>query len=1007
MEVSILQSIYKRARIAVLIFLVAMSMFVYLGIYRPIETQLKDEVIHGYELTAGDKIQLLHANFQSAINHAEALSSRSVIRDLLNDYTNGKVTLEELREFTIARYTDGAFTYNMMISATRYSFDRQLIVNVGEEVENSRFIDFTSEETIAKLFFEEEALFAQSPILADDRIIGYDVLIADLSEVLTDIIEDMYSMSYMPGNVESDVVIENGKIISSHYCDVVDGTFFLSADEKPIFSAVNELTNQISTIYFVVLFVIYLIIQFLVVKYISKFVENEQLLKEEAQEREREKNLLIEEMNKGFVLLKKNNKESAITTHYEVEDANSIFLSMVGMRLDQIKGEIIADVLRVESEKKNSFIRRIIDDEKSKQFEYYLTQYSSWWIFSVYKPSNDTLAIICEDITAKKRVEEKIIESEERVRLTYEVTGEGLWDWYLDGNMVYHNRRWCEILGLDEKYLEHSMEEFKTFIHPEDLDEVLIEINDAIDRKQSYFSEHRLIRSDGSVIWVEDRGAVAHIDNNKVTRMIGSIADVTDRKKAQDELFYEKEKLKSTILSVSEGIMSTEVNGDINVINPAAEELIEWQYRDAELKNIHDIFKIIDSEGQEIDILESMFTLKETENHENEPVTLVTMTGKRVLITYSVSPVHLSSGEIAGFVVVFRDVTNQVKRQKRIEFLSLHDELTGLYNRRFLNSSLHELDTKENLPFTVMMLDLNSLKLANDTFGHEMGDEIIKKTADLLRNMFRSDDIVSRTGGDEFCILLPNTTEKEAKRIKERIKKVAPNYLVEPFEVSLAIGYSVKNNEFEDIEDTIRYADANMYEDKQVNEGVVRTRVIENLLNYNYKKFPYEKLHNDRVKELAGCLYKRIREGLEDDDYKEFLRAVSYHDIGKVVIPKSILGKKDKLTDDEYEVIKKHSEMSYQILRELDEDNKFIDSLLYHHERMDGKGYPEGLAGKEIPLGARIIAVVDAYEAMTSKRPYREEMSKIQVINELRGGAGTQFDKELVEIFIEILEKEN
>ena len=308
------------------------------------------------------------------------------------------------------------------------------------------------------------------------------------------------------------------------------------------------------------------------------------------------------------------------------------------------------------------------------------------------------------------------------------------------------------------------------------------------------------------------------------------------------------------------------------------------------------------------------------------------------------------------------------------------------------------MDTLRNIPFTIMMLDLNNLKLTNDIFGHAMGDRLIKLTADFLRSILRSDDIVARIGGDEFCILMPKTSDEAASLIKERVQSTASQFGLELMPISIAVGYAMKTKKTERIEDILREADSNMYKDKQDRRQMVQNIIINRFLESNNQKSEAEKEHDHRVGIFASALYRAI--GKSDEEVKKYLEAVHVHDIGKIIVPKEILNNKDPLTNSDWEMLKKHPQSSYEILRLLKADETYLDAILYHHERMDGKGYPKGLQGHEIPLEARIISVADAYEAMTANRPHKMAMSQEAAVEELKKNAGTQLDAELVEIFI-------
>lgn len=882
-----MQQINQRIRLTIVLFLVIISLFIFLGIYRPLTTELENEVLKSYQLITYNKHQVVEEFVASSRYNAASLSSRSVIRDMLANHLEGKVTFEELKTFTIPRYTDGVAVFDQLRSSARFIADGRMICSIGPDESMEDYIIWGEKELISKYIPEENIVTVQSPIKKGEQILGYDVILTDASNLITSLEEGLYKLKFLGETRNEEVVVAN-KIITSYLdCELLGGTIAISTDESIVFDTVRSLIANINIRYFIVMIIMFLIIQFLIVRYISKFVKTQQKLKAEAEDREKEINCLYE----------------------------------------------------------------------------------------------------------------KLKDSEELMNMTLDVTGEGVWDWHIEEGMVYHNKRWCAIMRLDECYFSHSMDEFTSKLFPDDRNQVMKLINEAIDTQGEYFSEHRIIHHDGSIIWVVDRGAVIKSPDGKARRMIGSISDISQRKKAELDLFLEKETFQSTLLSVGEGIISTDVNGIITVINPIAEELTEWK-QEAIGRNIEEVIKLLDPETKKpLDWRNNINQKNELTTDVDNLVLLVSRSGKEITIFENMSHIYLPDGGVAGFVMTFRDITEVFEKQKRIEYMSFHDELTGLYNRRYFEDALHRLDTNRNIPFTIMMLDLNNLKLANDIFGHDLGDNLIKKTAQFLRDIFRSDDIIARIGGDEFCVLMPRTSMEAAQMVKERIENTSHLYWVEPLRLSIAVGYVVKTQMSEKIDEAIRDADMCMYNNKQENRKKVINRTIEDIIENNYLKLEMEKEHNDRVGDLAGALYEAL--GKSQEEVGEFKRAAQIHDIGKIIVPSEILNKKEELTKSDWEKIRKHSRTGCQILRLLKEYEDYAEVILYHHERIDGKGYPEGLEGETIPLESRVIAIADAYEAMTAYRPYKKARSKEEAVAELQKNAGTQFDGKLVDIFIQ------
>ncbi len=338
-------------------------------------------------------------------------------------------------------------------------------------------------------------------------------------------------------------------------------------------------------------------------------------------------------------------------------------------------------------------------------------------------------------------------------------------------------------------------------------------------------------------------------------------------------------------------------------------------------------------------------------------------------------------------------------QNEEILYLNYHDQLTGLYNRRFCEIELKRLETTKDLPLTMIMGDVNGLKLINDSFGHAMGDELLKKVAEIIKKGCRADDSIFRSGGDEFIILLPKTDAFEAEIITKRINELALLEKVGSIDISISFGYETKNNEDHKIQDVFKKAEEHMYNNKLFESLSVRKKTVDLIIKTLHEKNKKLEEHSQRVSKLCERMGEIL--GLFEYQIKELKTAGLLHDIGKIAINENILNKPGKLTDNEWKEIKRHSEIGYRILITDPNMSKMAEYVLAHHERWDGKGYPRGLKEKEIPYESRIIAIADAYDAMISERLYCNAMSQEDALLELKKNAGIQFDQELVSVFIE------
>lgn len=359
---------------------------------------------------------------------------------------------------------------------------------------------------------------------------------------------------------------------------------------------------------------------------------------------------------------------------------------------------------------------------------------------------------------------------------------------------------------------------------------------------------------------------------------------------------------------------------------------------------------------------------------------------------------RLVSASLDSVLAIVRNVTEERLNQLLIENLSYRDQLTGLYNRRFYEEELHRLDTSRNLPIGLILLDVNGLKLTNDAFGHQMGDALLKRVAEIVSHCCRTEDIIARLGGDEFVILLPKTSPLDTQLIVDRIYSSVGEETLGSIKISVSIGHNIKENNNQIMKDVFTKAEDKMYHKKLTESQVMRQDTIYSILETINKKDPLEKLHSENVSRnsvLIGRVY-----GLSQEKLKELETAGLLHDIGKIAVSSTLLGKQTELTESEYIEIKRHSEIGYQILKSVDVFTSLAEIILHHHERWDGNGYPFGLVGEDIPLLSRIIALTDAYEAIRSDRPYRPGRSHSEALLEIQKHSGTQFDPKLVEILI-------
>jgi diguanylate cyclase (GGDEF)-like protein/PAS domain S-box-containing protein/putative nucleotidyltransferase with HDIG domain len=371
-----------------------------------------------------------------------------------------------------------------------------------------------------------------------------------------------------------------------------------------------------------------------------------------------------------------------------------------------------------------------------------------------------------------------------------------------------------------------------------------------------------------------------------------------------------------------------------------------------------------------------------------------------------------------------KEYASRLERTVEVEHeQAVTDSLTGLANHRGAHLELDALVAqahKTGQPLSLVLGDIDGFKLFNDTYGHTCGDDVLRLVAEVCRSVCRPKDIACRYGGDEFVLILPGSTREDAAMVARRISETFATraYITEDgsrLPVSLALGHATLPQDATSVEQLIAAADAAMYQAKRTSSTEDRPMssvsgaestdttfgVLDSLVQAIDAKDRYTKRHSDVVAEYAIKLASRL--DLSEESTRALRIAGLLHDIGKLVVPDEVLKKPGRLTDKEYDIVKRHVVIGEVLIREVPQLKDVIQAVSCHHERFDGSGYPRGLAGMEIPLLGRVIAIADAYSAMVLDRPYRKAMKIDRIIEEFRDGAGTQFDPEFARVFVALL----
>lgn len=392
------------------------------------------------------------------------------------------------------------------------------------------------------------------------------------------------------------------------------------------------------------------------------------------------------------------------------------------------------------------------------------------------------------------------------------------------------------------------------------------------------------------------------------------------------------------------------------------------------------------------------------------------------------------SGDKAEATLLAEAVASQIAialenahRYEDAQYLAERDSLTRLFNHRGGSKRLEQelaLCKRTNGVFGVVMIDIDNFKLFNDAYGHVMGDRVLQGVARILTTSLRRSDIVARYGGDEFIIVLPNTDAETAVRMVERVRNSledSPVLVNDGRTIPLKMSYGVAAFPYDGstVAELLAAADANLYRSKRHGGDFITTSnrddnhdsanmglfsILDGLVTTVDNKDHYTRRHSDDVTEYALALAHKM--GLSLEDQRALRVAGLLHDVGKLGVPDHILRKPSGLTSEERQIIRNHVTLGELIIQGIPNQEQVRAAVGSHHEHWDGTGYPRQLKGEDIPLLGRILAITDAYSAMTTDRPYRKALSADDAKAELRRITGSQLDPHITPLFLEALDEE-
>lgn len=508
--------------------------------------------------------------------------------------------------------------------------------------------------------------------------------------------------------------------------------------------------------------------------------------------------------------------------------------------------------------------------------------------------------------------------------------------------------------------------------------------------------ELEFYKKDGTTFWEEIVGTLIRNKFEVPQEILFIGRDISQREKGEEELIRLNELNINLLVNSPNPIAVLNADGSVKYLNPSFEKMTGFLL--TEVAGIKPPFPWWAKENYKET---SEFLKKVLDGTANRSeIYFQTKDGRKIWVLINDS-IQKIGDKVQYYIANIIDITDKKNAQDKLEYLSFRDSLTSLYNRAYFDEEIKRLGKSRKIPLSIIIGDANNLKLINDVFGHNKGDELLKKVSKVLQKCCRKEDIISRWGGDEFAIILPDTNLSTVNNIIERIKIACHLESDGKYPVSIALGAAVKETEDDDINIIFKTAEDNMYRKKMIERKSMASSVFSFFVTALFERRLEDEDHTERLKNYINKLGMHLN--LSEKQIKELTMLAKFHDIGNIAISEKVLEKTGKLADKDWDAIRRHPEIGCKIAETFTEISSICEYILSHHEYWNGEGYPRKLQGSAIPFMSRIIAIADAYDVMINGTTYKAAVSKSDAIIELEKYAGTQFDPELVEKFIEVV----
>lgn len=610
---------------------------------------------------------------------------------------------------------------------------------------------------------------------------------------------------------------------------------------------------------------------------------------------------------------------------------------------------------------------------------------------SLRDPEDGSLWIdgVFMDITDFMNSLEQLRNSETLHRMVFETSGTALAVWERQGALVRVNEEFCLLTGYERSQVE-GIRTWESFFPPDTAPPAHLPHTSTKDLQIPRRSEARVVDRQGAV---HDVMVTVDLFPDGV-RHVASLLDVSETRRTRKALEASERRYREMADTLPQPLFEVDTSGRFLFTNRAGME--HFGLQEADLQRGVSLFDIVVPEDRPRLRENFQKTLENPGAFVQEYEALCTNGLRFPIVIYSRA--ILQDNAVEGLRGLAVDLSDRKAMEEQLRFMSMHDPLTGLYNRAFFDEEGARMASGRFDPLGVVVADIDGLKLVNDLLGHGAGDRLLQEAGRLLRNAFRSSDVVARIGGDEFAALLPECGEGFAQEARRRILAAVEihNELQEDLPLSISVGCASGRGKSSGMSTLLAEADNLMYQQKHIQSPRARNKFLQKLLEIFDRKAPETSREEDMFRTLLS------RKKFHDAEMACGMLLGRYHDLGYVGLQGEIWKSEKELSEEDWRELHRHPEIGYRIALACPHLTLAADAILCHHERPDGKGYPRGLRGEDIPPINRLFAVVDAYAAMTSRRPGRPQRTPREAVEELRRGEGRQFDPEAVAFFLEV-----